>query len=342
MKYVLHIILILLIALTSIALWLVSIYVCCLKPCPMQPHEMKAFRQPIDVVYTWVDGHDDTWRRAQDAWRLKAGLKPIDPERNPTPNLLKDELYFSIRAVRHYMPWHRRIYILTQTPQRPQWLTDKDLLSDTIHVVHHKDIFGEHAALPSFNGILNTSQVHRIPGLAEHFIYFDDDHFVGQHLQPGHFFDGNGNPVYKFNMELAAWFETSPYAAILRKTAALIKRVTRSPWLFRVHHLPIPVTKTACYHIEKAIGPEPLEAMQRFRTPQSYEFPLIVANYFLGEGTSRRPPNGLKTKWCRRADKKILDQLANPNTRPHMYCINAGFDNNVSKKFEETIYKNLS
>lgn len=326
---------VLLVCMGVLGVWLASMYCCCLRPCPMKSSEMKDFKGPIDLVYTWVDGHDRAWAKAQDEARIAQGLKPIDPERNPTPGLTKDELYHSIRFAQHYLPWHRRIYILTQKPQRPKWLPED---SERLCVVHHEDIFSPHATLPSYNGLLNYSQVHHIPGLAEHFIYFDDDHFIGQPLDPGHFFDGKGQPVYKLLMELVAWVEPSPYAAILRHTHRLTRRYTGSPWLFRPNHLPLPLTRSACYAMEGRLGPRLLSRMGPFRSKDSYEFHFLVINDLLANHQTRRPHPSLKTKFIRRVNPKALNNLLDDEKRPHIYCINAGFDGKTSSFFDD-IYR---
>lgn len=335
MKIVGYIILGILIVLAAIGVWLASVYSFSLKACNMRGDSLEGFQGPIDLVYTWVDGCDEKWRQSQEVWRKRDGHPPISARRNPTPHLAKDELFFSVLSVLKYMPWIRHIYILTQTPQRPSWL-----LKDTarIKVVHHEDVFGKGAALPSFNGILNSSQVHRIPDLAEHFIYMDDDIFIGKPLKPGYFFDRQGHPVYKFSMELLSWFQPSAYAAILRNTHRLCVKVTKSPWLFRLHHMPNPLTRSACFEVERRLGQSTLEGMLRFRSKTTYEFPFIVANYLLGEGSSRRSPKNFKVGFYEKPGMKKLQGLKTETSRPHVFCINSGFGKEVSDFFAKEIF----
>jgi len=46
--------------------------------------------------------------------------------------------------------------------------------------------------LPTFNSHVIEAHLHKIDGLAEHFIYFNDDVFVARPLPVGHFFKSNG------------------------------------------------------------------------------------------------------------------------------------------------------
>jgi len=58
--------------------------------------------------------------------------------------------------------------------------------------VDHRDIFGDAGRLPTFNSHAIESRLHKIDGLAEHYLYVNDDVFFGRHIYPQHFFLGNG------------------------------------------------------------------------------------------------------------------------------------------------------
>jgi hypothetical protein len=61
--------------------------------------------------------------------------------------------------------------------------------------VDHKDIYGDHAdLLPVFSSRSIETMVHRIPGLAEQFIYLCDDFSIARPVQPTEFFE-NDLPV---------------------------------------------------------------------------------------------------------------------------------------------------
>ncbi len=138
----------------------------------------------IDLVYTWVDG-DDPEHRAQ---REFYAHRPIDlnPERFRDDHQL---LRYSLRSVERYMGWVRRIYLLTQRPQVPAWLrTDHPKLK----LVHHDQVFENPDWLPCFNSEAIETHLHRIPGLAEHFLYFNDDWLLLRNIRPSDFIDPQG------------------------------------------------------------------------------------------------------------------------------------------------------
>lgn len=140
---------------------------------------------PIDVVYTWVDGTDPEWkkRRAQ-----VTGETYHEESASDARFLSRDELRYSLRSLHANAPWVRNIYLVTDD-QTPAWL---DTAQPNLHVVSHKDIFADPGVLPVFNSHAIESQLHHIDGLAEHFLYFNDDMFIGAPVAPQAFFHANG------------------------------------------------------------------------------------------------------------------------------------------------------
>lgn len=139
----------------------------------------------IDLVYTWVDGSDPKHFAARGG------------KGNPSRFSDHGELEFSVQASLHFMPWIRKIFIVCADYQRPEWVSRAD--PTRIEMVPHSVIFGEFChALPTFNSKAIESRLHHIPGLAEHFIYSNDDFFVGCPTPPSYFFDGK-KPICRFS-----------------------------------------------------------------------------------------------------------------------------------------------
>ncbi|KQY18578.1 hypothetical protein ASD31_24575 [Rhizobium sp. Root482] len=140
----------------------------------------------IDVVYTWVDGSDPEWLARKAAVEGKSSAANKDANiRSRFEN--RDELRYSIRSLLQYAPWIRNIYIVTDR-QTPRWLKEHP----RCRIIDHREIFPEGSALPTFNSHAIESVLHRIPGLSEHFLYFNDDVFLARPTLPDVFFDPNG------------------------------------------------------------------------------------------------------------------------------------------------------
>jgi glycosyltransferase involved in cell wall biosynthesis len=138
---------------------------------------------PIDVVYTWVDGDDPGWnaarreRKGADARREAAGEARFRS---------RDELRYSMRSIAMFAPWVRTIHLVT-AGQRPDWLAD----DPRVRLVDHREILPADA-LPTFNSQAIETGLHRVPDLAEHFVYVNDDVFLARPTQPERFFTPGG------------------------------------------------------------------------------------------------------------------------------------------------------
>src|SRR5438445_117204 len=87
-----------------------------------------------------------------------------------------------------YAPFVRNVYLVTMD-QTPAWL---NVDHPKLTVVSHSDIYADRAALPTFNSSSIETQLHHIDGLAEHFLYFNDDVFLGRPCSWQDFFWAGG------------------------------------------------------------------------------------------------------------------------------------------------------
>lgn len=144
---------------------------------------------PIDVVYTWVDGSDAEWQRSR-----AVALGVSDPEQftesaaGEARFRQHDELRYSLRSLERYAPWVNHIWIVTAN-QVPDWL---DTDHPKVTVVSHEEIWSDGGTLPTFNSHAIEAHLHRIEGLTEHFLYLNDDVFLGRDCAPEMFFEANG------------------------------------------------------------------------------------------------------------------------------------------------------
>lgn len=148
--------------------------------------------EPIDAVIMWVDGADPAH-----AEKLNRYLEQLGGKRPAAANKTRfhhaGELDYCIISLLKFAPWLRTIFIVTDN-QRPALM---DLISGTpfeqkIKVVDHTEIFkGYESWLPSFNSMAISSLLYKIPGLAEQFLYMNDDFMLIRPVYPEDFFRGN-------------------------------------------------------------------------------------------------------------------------------------------------------
>jgi len=144
-------------------------------------------RFDVDVVYTWVDGDDQDWLAARDERIRGLGGTPSARAGGASRYRSRDELRYSMRSLHLFAPWVRRIHLVT-AGQVPSWL---DTGHDRIRVVDHRDILPA-SALPTFSSHAIETRLHTVPDLADHFVYVNDDVFLGRPRRPEHFFSPGG------------------------------------------------------------------------------------------------------------------------------------------------------
>ncbi len=149
----------------------------------------------IDAVITWVDGADPAHARKR-AHYLDGAAALHANGTNPHRWACNDELSYCLRSIANNAPWIGRIWIVTDA-QAPDLSRLPAALTDRITLVDHLTLFAGHEhVLPTFNSLAIESFIWRIPGLAERFIYFNDDVFLTAALRPEDVFCGEA-PVLR-------------------------------------------------------------------------------------------------------------------------------------------------
>ncbi|CAN5317417.1 stealth family protein [soil metagenome] len=139
----------------------------------------------IDIVFSWVDGTSSEFQRAR-AQRMKAYVVGEGDDSEARYRQI-DELKYALRSVYLYAPWIRRIFIVTDSPT-PVWLAEHPAVT----IVRSEEFFSDQDALPTHNSHAVESQLHKIDGLSEHFLYSNDDMFFGRPVRPEMFFSPGG------------------------------------------------------------------------------------------------------------------------------------------------------
>ncbi|MGI1808710.1 stealth family protein [Pediococcus pentosaceus] len=133
----------------------------------------------IDFVVTWVDSDDVEWQKEKSKYLN-------EPDSLNEENRYRDFGFFKywFRAVEKYAPWVNKIYLVTNG-QKPEWI---DETNDKLVLVNHKDYIPKED-LPTFNSNVIELNLHRIEGLSEHFVLFNDDVYLNNLTKPEDFFE---------------------------------------------------------------------------------------------------------------------------------------------------------
>lgn len=232
--------------------------------------------EKIDFVITWVDGEDIKWQQDRSHFMEEPGNDDrIVRYRN------WDNLHYWFRGVEKYAPWVNKIYFVT-CGHVPKWL---DTGHEKLVIARHDD-FMESRYLPTFNSDAIEVNLHRIKGLSDRFVYFNDDMFITAPVRQADFFVGNKpadrgieNVIpLKYDKDLVVNSIMRNHAMIinshfdkkkflkknrgkwfsLRNGKEVIRNILLSPWEcfcgFRTFHLPTPFLKSAFYEMELLEG----------------------------------------------------------------------------------------
>lgn len=161
----------------------------------------------IDFVILWVDGSDPKWLNEKVQYQSAKGTE------NDSVNRYRDWglLPYWFRAVEKFAPFVRKVHFVTWG-HLPSFLNTNN---PKLHVVRH-DEFIPDKYLPTFSSHTIEVNIHRIPDLAEHFVYFNDDMFLLHPFQQEDFFQDGLPCTYggEVPIELVGNIGTWQHAAV--------------------------------------------------------------------------------------------------------------------------------
>ena len=292
-------------------------------------------RPVIDAVVTWVDGRDAAWRAAaatayaQD--RSRDGTVGHAPSREPEPDPPggRDELYYNVRSVARFMPWVRTYHVVTARPHVPGWWpADGRLGNLRLALVHHDQIAPAGHTLPTYSSGAIQRWIHRIPDLAEQFVLFDDDFFVGQPMAPKDFFTpGTGLPVvrmYPVDMQAlgAAVASNSPnlWRRMCANTARAIQAATSARQPHFPDHVPVPCLRSQYGALVDAWFPRETAAFKRFRGLGDFTLQYALLGILHARGRTAALRSNARTAFYHTGTFGV-DMVSHGGRLPHLFCI---------------------
>lgn len=140
--------------------------------------------QKIDFVIMWVDGNDPKWQKEKESYSIN---------KNADGTIYRyrdwDLLKYWFRGVEKFAPWVNKIHFITYG-HLPSFL---DTTNPKLNIVNHKDYIPKEY-LPTFSANTIELNIHRIHGLADNFVLFNDDLFLIDKVKEKDFFK-DGYPM---------------------------------------------------------------------------------------------------------------------------------------------------
>ena len=223
----------------------------------------------MDVVITYVDGFDPLWQK--------------DYEENTNIPILEKRfrdwgtLRYLLRGIEVNMPFINNVYlVVARDSQVPKWIN-----RDNVKVVLHSDIIPQEF-LPTFNCNPIELHLHRIEGIDEYYVYFNDDVFPLKKCEPTDFFvDGKGQLGMARHL-----LSVDMFKKICRNSDRVARKALgKKPSLIflRPQHVCTPMIKSQCHELYKLVEEDIRASITKTRTAKNIS-QYVYLNYMYLNG----------------------------------------------------------
>lgn len=177
-------------------------------------------QEKIDFVVLWVDDQDSNWLDDKNKYYNEIYGKSLNHDsRYRDWNIF----HFWFRGIEKFAPWVNKIHLVT-AGHYPKWL---DLNHPKLNLVKHEDFIPKEY-LPTFSTRPIELNLHRIPGLADKFVYFNDDIHVVNTISPDDFFNGD----YPLDIGVSTPIVASGYNSVFFNVMKVVNKhnLNRNPF----------------------------------------------------------------------------------------------------------------
>lgn len=291
------------------------------------PHPSE-FTGEIDMVFSWVDGSSTEFQRQRAAQLSEYVVGEGDD--GPARYRHVDELRYALRSVHMYAPWVRRIFIATDSP-RPAWLLDHPKVT----VVRSEEFFADPSVLPTHNSHAVEAQLHRIDGLAEHFLYSNDDMFFGRPVRPELFFSPGGISSF---VECGVRIGPGParparsgHDNALRVNRELLSERFGRTIVRDLEHCAAPLRRSVMFELEREFSDDfSRTAASRFRSATDISVTNSLYHYyaqFTGRAIASTVPRVRYVQSTLASGLRRMQRLTDGGV--DMFCVNDGAETEV-------------
>ncbi|QBR74625.1 stealth family protein [Microbacterium sediminis] len=297
------------------------------------------FTEDVDIVFSWVDGSSSEFQRKR-AERMGAYVVG-DGDDHAARFRQVDELRYALRSVHMFAPWIRTIWIATDSPA-PAWLKEHP----KVRIVRSEEFFADPTVLPTHNSHAVEAQLHRIPGIAEHFLYSNDDMFFGRPVRPELFFTASG--LTKFvECDVRIGIGPSRTHRSGHDNAARVNREVLESRFGRVitrdlQHCATPHRRSVMFELEREFPQEfRRTAAARFRSATDVSVTNSLYHYyaaFTGRALATTVP---RTRYIQTTRASALARLEQLLTRrdADMFCLNDGSVPEIPEELRERVVR---
>ena len=260
----------------------------------------------MDLVITYVNGLDPEWQKDYE----KHTNTPILEKRFRDWGTLK----YLMRGIEKNMPFIRKVHLVVASEsQVPEWINRNE-----VNIVLHKDIIpAEH--LPTFNCNPIEMHLHRIKGLDEEYIYFNDDIFPLKPCKATDFFV-DGRAMLGMSRHL---FALNMFKKICRNSNRVARKalgLKPSVCFLRPQHICTPMLKSQCKEIYQKVETEIISSLTRTRSSNNLNQYMFLDYMYLKGALVNKRMSKKHFSLGIASEDKIRKYIVNP--KHSLVCIN--------------------
>ncbi|MBR5660562.1 MAG: hypothetical protein IKW99_03335 [Bacteroidales bacterium] len=260
----------------------------------------------MDIVITYVDGSDPEWI---ESYSSHVNGKPLT-KRYRDWGTLK----YLLRGIECHIPFAGKVFIVVSSEsQVPSWMD-----TSKVRVVTHSEIIPERY-LPTFNSSMIEMFLHRIPGLSERFLYFNDDMFPVMDCVEEDFFV-DGIPAMGISWSIFAF---SSFLRLVKRSDKLARKALDMPgsvFYIRPRHICSPMLKSECESLYEAVSEEIINSLSPLRSEKDFNQYLFLDYMFLKGKMVNKPLPRKHFSLGAVSGGNIAGFIRNPNAK--IVCIN--------------------
>lgn len=271
----------------------------------------------VDMIIAYVNNNDSVWRNIYRNYCLQNSLfdriQQLDKERFDDIGLFR----YMLLCVNKFMPWLRKIHLIVSNPEQ----VSPNLIEGikNINIVYHKDIIPE-KYLPTFNSTSIEMYLRRIPDLAEHIIYANDDMYCVKPLKKSDFFTDDGK--IKMNYTTNSIKNTSnQFRHVCLNNCITVRKVlnleNNEKEYIKPEHTFTPLIKSHMDECIEKCGKYIFDKVEAFRTGKQHnQYIYVVWEYYNNNLVS----TNINFKYT--SFKKSLSDILNDLDNYDIICIN--------------------
>lgn len=265
------------------------------------------FAYTMDIVITYVNGNDPVWLKQYSEFTNVPILEKRFRDWGTLPYLF--------RGIDVNMPFIENVFLVVSgESQVPKWID-----RDKVRIVLHKD-FVPAEFLPTFNCNPLEMYLHRIDGLGEQFLYFNDDMYPMLPSTPEDFYRGDMS-VMHFSHHLITG--GNMYKHICRNSDRLARHalgIRPSGGFIRPQHICSPMQKSLCEEVFDLVENEIRASISSTRTGENFnQYLYLDYMYYKGRVIDEKISNK-HISVAMASARSVSDYILCPSRK--LVCIN--------------------